>query len=143
MEVEHRGLALVVLGVTSVIAIVGLVLMFSGAQNSTGALFTNTGITKGLAACDSPCTLFPSGNDHDALMMEQRLLNRGWVYVGDVAFTYAFGAPEARKETLGCWCPQEGNPAFPPTEEFAALISGESTGASANSARNSPVLGRA
>lgn len=41
MEEEHRGVALVILGVISVVAVIGLVLMFSGARNGTGLIFTS------------------------------------------------------------------------------------------------------
>ncbi len=132
MEEEHRGIALVILGIIAVIAVIGLVLMFSGAGSTSGALFTNTGVTQGVVACDSPCTLFPSGNDYDAQMMEDRLLNRGWVYVGDVTFTYI---ADGRTEMLGCWCPEEGLPQFYPTDEYAAIIPGTSAGDSAYAGR--------
>lgn len=41
MEEEHRGVALVILGVIAVVAVIGLVLMFSGGRNSTGMIFTS------------------------------------------------------------------------------------------------------
>jgi len=41
MEQEHRGVALVILGVISVVAVIGLVLMFSGARTGTGMIFTS------------------------------------------------------------------------------------------------------
>lgn len=41
MEQEHRGVALVILGIIAVIAVIGLVLMFSGAKRSAGAVFTS------------------------------------------------------------------------------------------------------
>lgn len=127
MEEEHRGIALVILGIIAVIAVIGLVLMFTNSNRSAGALFTNTGVTPGIVACDSPCTLFPSGNDYDAMMMEDRVdaANRKWIYVGDVTFTYII---DGRTEVLGCWCPTQGSPQFPPTEEFASIIPGESSG---------------
>ena len=135
MEDEHRGIALVILGIIAIIAVIGLVLMFSGAKKSAGAIFTNVGVDPSVvSACDSPCTLFPSGNDYDAQMMEERLnrMNRKWIYVGDVTFTYGLGG---RTETLGCWCPTEGIPQFPPTDEYAAIIPGESRGAAARAGR--------
>ena len=36
-----KGIALVILGIVAIIAIIGLVLLFSGAKNSAGALFTH------------------------------------------------------------------------------------------------------
>lgn len=132
MQEEHRGIALVILGIIAIIAVIGLVLMFSGAKNSAGALFTNVGTSPGVVACDSPCTLFPSGNDVDAVMMEDRLLNRGWTYVGDVSFTYVV---DGRQENLGCWCPPMGIPQFVPTQEYAAIIPGASSGVSQNAGR--------
>lgn len=136
MEEQHRGIALVILGIIAVIAVIGLVLMFSGAKQGTGAVFTNVGVTEGVQACDSPCAIFPSGSDADTQMMEDRLRTRGWVYVGDVILdgTTRTGYISANTPggwndpVLGCWCPTEGNPAFPPTEEFAATIPGASTG---------------
>ena len=46
---ESKGLALVVLGIVSVIAVVGLVLLFTGGKGTTGRLIT-------MAGCDSPST---------------------------------------------------------------------------------------
>lgn len=41
MEDEHRGVALVILGIIAVIAVMGLVLMFTNSNGSTGAIFTS------------------------------------------------------------------------------------------------------
>ena len=49
MEEEHRGIALVILGIIAVIAIIGLVLMFSGAKKSAGMVFTSA--TDGSYVC--------------------------------------------------------------------------------------------
>lgn len=49
MEEEHRGVALVILGIIAVIAVIGLVLMFSGAKKSTGLIFTSA--TDGQYVC--------------------------------------------------------------------------------------------
>ncbi|PIN75597.1 hypothetical protein COV18_02005 [Candidatus Woesearchaeota archaeon CG10_big_fil_rev_8_21_14_0_10_37_12] len=123
MEEEHRGLALIVLGVISVIAVVGLVLMFSGAKQSTGALFTNVG-TGDLPVCDSPCTLAVAGSDHDNQMQSDMFNRRGFYLAGQTQFTYALGAPEARTETVNCWCPTQNNagPQFRATGEPESLV---------------------
>ncbi|OYT32719.1 hypothetical protein B6U93_00705 [Candidatus Woesearchaeota archaeon ex4484_78] len=105
---EDKNISLLVLGMIGIIAVIGLVLMFSGNKHSTGALFTNTGVTAD-APCDSPCTLFPSGNDYDAQMMENRLSQMNWKFSHYVTFTYI---TDGRKEVLGCWCPTQGTPQF-------------------------------
>lgn len=46
---ESKGLALVVLGIVAVIAVVGLVLLFTGGRSPTGKIIT-------MAGCDSPST---------------------------------------------------------------------------------------
>ena len=146
MEEEHRGIALVILGIIAVIAVIGLVLMFSGAKKSTGAVFTNIPIdtTTGIA-CDSPCTIFPSGNEYDQAMMEARLNsgNRKWVYIGQVKLDgttrtgYISASTNSRYDNpiLGCWCPVQGNPAFAPTQEHAAIIPGTGSGAASGAGR--------
>jgi|GEM_PF-2034662 len=139
MEDQHRGVALVILGIIAVIAIVGLVLLFTGAKKSSGALFTNTGVSDGVNACDSPCTLFPSGNEYDTAMMESRLNsgNRKWIRVGTVNFKYISATTPGgyNQPTLDCWCPVQGNPAFAPTDEWAQIIPGMSTGPASGAGR--------
>ena len=124
---EDKNLSLLVLGMIGVIAVIGIVLMFSGGKQATGAVFTNEGVTAD-APCDSPCTLFPSGREYDRQMQEDRIneLNRNWRFSHYVTFTYIMGG---RKEVLGCWCPIQVTP-FAPTEEFAQIIPGTSRGAS-------------
>ena len=58
MKDQQRGLALVILGVVAVIAIVGLVLMFSGAKKSAGAVMTTA--TGGTDVC--PVVEFAKGD---------------------------------------------------------------------------------
>jgi hypothetical protein len=145
MEEEHRGIALVILGIISIIAVIGLVLMFTGANKSSGAVFTNVVTTKEGLPCDSPCTIFPSGNDYDTRMMGLRidLQNRGWIYLGNVkidgttrtGYISAQTAGGWNDPTLECWCPTQGNPAFPPTNEYAAIIPGTGSGAAENAGR--------
>lgn len=134
MDEEHRGVALVILGIIAVIAVIGLVLMFSNAKN-TGALTTNWGVDGSSFACTSPCTLWPShaGFDTrgtkgvDETMMADRAYLRNFVKVGpDIEFRYADGSWFKGE----CWCPREGYPQFMPTEEFAAIIPGTGVGAS-------------
>ena len=134
MQDEHRGMALVVMGITAIVGVIGLVLMFSGGDKSTGALFTNEGYTNSNLKCDSPCTIFPSQGGmaekgvtgHDELMMANRVTvaGREFTKVFDVVVPYADGT----YFTGGCYCPPQGNPAFGPTQEFAALIPGTSSG---------------
>ena len=139
MEEEHRGIALVILGIIAIIAVIGLVLMFSGAKKSAGAVFTNIPIqTSTGIACDSPCILFPSGNEYDTRMQNARvdLQNRGWSYIGTVkiAGTTRTGYISANTPggwndpILECWCPPEGIPQFVPTNEYAAIIPGTGSG---------------
>lgn len=145
MEEEHRGIALVILGIIAIIAVIGLVLMFSGAKKSAGAVFTNVVVTKEGLPCDSPCTVFPSGNEYDTRMMGVRagLQNRGWVYLGTVKIdgTTRTGYISAQTEggwndpSLECWCPPQGIPQFLPTQEYAAIIPGTGSGASSNAGR--------
>lgn len=142
---QHRGIALVILGVIAVVAVIGLVLMFSGRGN-TGAVFTNVPVdTSTGIACDSPCTIFPSGSVYDQQMMEARLNsgNRKWVYMGTVKLDGLTRTGYISADTpggyndpvLGCWCPTQGNPAFAPTQEFAAIIPGTGTGDARNVGR--------
>ncbi|MBW3019163.1 hypothetical protein KY329_03195 [Candidatus Woesearchaeota archaeon] len=49
MQDEHRGMALVVMGITAIVGVIGLVLMFSGGENSAGMLMTSA--TDGSAIC--------------------------------------------------------------------------------------------
>ncbi len=101
-------------------------------------------MTTGIA-CDSPCTIFPSGNTYDTRMMNARvdLANRGWAYIGTVKIDgttrtgYISAATDGgwNDPTLECWCPTQGNPAFAPTREFAAIIPGTGSGAAANVGR--------
>ncbi len=140
LEEEHRGVALVILGIIAVIAVIGLVLMFSGARKSAGAVFTNTIIqTSSGLPCDSPCTVFPSGNQYDTRMMGLRvdMQNRGWTFIGTVKIDGTTRTGYISAETPGgwndpvleCWCPPQGIPQFLPTDEFAAIIPGTGTGA--------------
>lgn len=119
MEEEHRGVALVILGVIAVIAVVGLVLMFSGADRSAGAVPTLLGNAPN-GFCDSPCTFAFGASQSEVAMQTQRFLARGFVPVGDVQWTYAadgFGLAGQ------CLCPQEYTP-FPATTEQASIVYG-------------------
>ncbi len=139
MEEEHRGIALVILGIIAIIAVIGLVLMFSGAKKSAGAVFTNVVVTKEGLPCDSPCTVFPSGNTYDTRMMGLRvdLQNRGWVSLGTVKIDGTTRTGYISAQTPGgwndpvleCWCPPKGIPQFLPTNEYAAIVPGQSSGA--------------
>ena len=145
MEEEHRGIALVILGIIAIIAVIGLVLMFSGAKKSTGAVFTNSVMTKEGQPCDSPCTVFPSGNAYDTRMSGLRvnLQNRGWVNLGTVKIYGTTRTGYISADTPGgyndpvleCWCPPQGIPQFVPTDEFAAIIPGTGNGPAQYSGR--------
>jgi len=146
MEEEHRGIALVILGIIAVIAVIGLVLMFSGAQKSAGAVFTNVAIqTSTGIPCDSPCTVFPSGNQYDTRMSGVRvdLQNRGWAYIGTVKIAGTTRTGYISADTPGgwndpvleCWCPPQGIPQFVSTDEFAAIIPGTGSGAASDTGR--------
>ena len=71
MAEEGKGIALVILGVVAIIAIVGLVLLFTK-TSSTGALFTTA--TDGSAVCPFPTSVgepqwlpvLAAYNEHDA-----------------------------------------------------------------------------
>ncbi|MBW2970296.1 hypothetical protein KY319_04200, partial [Candidatus Woesearchaeota archaeon] len=76
MEEEHRGIALVILGVIAVIAVIGLVLMFSGAKKSTGAIPTLLGDAPS-GFCDSPCTFAFGASQSEVAMQTQRFMARG------------------------------------------------------------------
>src|SRR5574342_1087016 len=138
MEEEHRGIALVILGIIAVIAVIGLVLMFSGANKSAGGVFTNVVTTKQGLPCDSPCTVFPSGNEYDTRMMGLTvdLQNRGWIYLGNVKIDGTTRTGYISADTPGgwndpsleCWCPPKGIPQFAATQEYAAIIPGTGTG---------------
>lgn len=140
MEEEHRGIALVIMGVIAVVAVIGLVMMFSTAKKSAGALTTNWAVDGSDFACTSPCTLWPSHagfetqgvKGADEQMMADRSFLRNFVKVGpDIEFQYADGT-WFRGE---CWCPTKGNPQFMPTEEYASLIKDQSSGKSSDSYR--------
>lgn len=140
MDEQHRGIALVIMGIIAIVAVIGLVLMFSGAKNSAGALTTNWGVGDSEFACTSPCTLWPSHGGFqeqgvkgaDEQMMADRSFLRNFVKVGpDIEFQYADGT-WFRGE---CWCPREGIPQFLPTQEYASIIPGESSGKSSDAYR--------
>jgi hypothetical protein len=145
MEEEHRGIALVILGIIAVIAVIGLVLMFSGAKKSAGAVFTNVVVSKSGLPCDSPCTVFPSGNEYDTRMMGMRvdLQNRGWTFLGTVKIDGTTRTGYISADTPGgwndpileCWCPPQGIPQFVATEEYAAIIPGTGRGPAADVGR--------
>jgi len=149
MEEEHRGIALVILGIIAIIAVIGLVLMFTGANKSAGAVFTNVPYGPGAVtagpACDSPCTMWPSGNEYDTQMQNARVnaLNRGWTMIGTVKIDGTTQTGYGSEATTGawkdpvlqCWCPPKGNPAFRPTQEYAAIVPGTGSGNAVNVGR--------
>ena len=123
---ENKGTPLVILGVIAVIAIIGLVLMFSGAKKSAGAIPTVISSDLPSGMCDSPCTLAFGGNEAEVAMQTQRFLDRGFVYVGIGGVTYSV---DGYQLALPCLCPPDTElPQFMATEEYAAIIGYRSTG---------------
>lgn len=121
MEQEHRGVALVILGIISVIAVIGLVLMFSGARKSAGAVPTLVGNEAPSGFCDSPCTFAFGANQAEVAMQTQRFMARGFVPVGQVQLKYSVdGFPLVGQ----CLCPPNKGVPLPPTQEHAALVYG-------------------
>ena len=122
--VEDKNVSLVVLGMIGVIAVLGLVLMFSGGEKTAGALATNQMIDGGY--CDSPCTLFPGGNVHDNELQETRAKLKDYYNAGQTKFTYADGT----EVVLDCLCPPPSpkgteRPQFNPIPSEQASLIGE------------------
>ena len=121
MEEEHRGIALVILGIIAIIAVIGLVLMFSGAKKSAGAIPTLLGSEAPSGFCDSPCTFAFGASQAEVAMQTQRFMARGFVPVGQVQFHYSIdGFPLAGQ----CVCPPEGIPQFINTPEDEQIVYG-------------------
>ncbi len=121
MEEEHRGIALVILGIIAVIAVIGLVLMFSGAKKSAGAIPTLLGSEAPSGFCDSPCTFAFGASQSEVAMQTQRFMARGFVPVGQVQFKYIADDFSLMGQ---CLCPPEGIPQFVPTTEQAQIVYG-------------------
>ncbi|MBI4146158.1 hypothetical protein HY489_02360 [Candidatus Woesearchaeota archaeon] len=120
MEDEHKGVALVILGIIAIIAVIGLVLMFSGAKKSAGAVPTLLGEAPS-GFCDSPCTFAFGASQSEVAMQTQRFRARGFVPVGQVEFTYiADNFPLYGQ----CLCPGEGIPQFANTPEDEQIVYG-------------------
>src|SRR3989344_5086287 len=95
---EHRGIALVILGIIGIVAVIGLVLMFSGAKKSTGAVPTLLGSDPEF--CDSPCTFAFGANRAEVARQTQRFVESGFVPVGEVKFTYSVDGYELAGQCL-------------------------------------------
>ena len=121
MEEEHRGVALVILGIIAIIAVIGLVLMFSGSKNSTGAIPTLLGTDAPSGFCDSPCTFAFGASQSEVAMQTQRFIARGFVPVGQVSFKYSVDGFGLYGQ---CVCPPEGIPQFVATPEQASIVYG-------------------
>ena len=120
MEDEHRGVAFVILGIIAIIAVIGLVLMFSGAQKSAGAVPTLLGKTES-GFCDSPCTFAFGASMAEVAMQTQRFMARGFVPVGEVQFKYSadgFGLAGQ------CLCPPMTGVPFADTKEAPQIVYG-------------------
>ncbi len=87
--VEDKNVSLIVLGMIGVIAVLGLVLMFSGGKQATGAVPTS-------ALCPAGSTPIFGGSDwenfNDAM---QNYRNRGFIILEDTIGTDSFGNPIA------------------------------------------------
>jgi len=119
MEQQHRGIALVILGAIAVIAVIGLVLMFSGAKKSAGAVPTLLGDTAS-GFCDSPCTFAFGASQAEVTMQTQRFMARGFVPVGPVKFQYAVDGFGLQGQ---CVCPPMVTP-FASTIEYEQIVRG-------------------
>ena len=115
MEDEHRGVALVILGIIAIIAVIGLVLMFSGAKKSAGAVFTSA--TDGQYVCPIATQIgepqwFPvlaGPYENEAFL--QRWLAAGYECVP------ASGAGQIDEYSYATWCcrnPVLGEPGINP-----------------------------
>ncbi|VVB81092.1 Uncharacterised protein [uncultured archaeon] len=121
MEEVHRGVALVILCIIAIIAVIGLVLMFSGANKSAGAIPTLLGKEAPSGFCDSPCTFAFGASQSEVAMQTERFVARGFVPVGQVNFKYSVDGFGLYGQ---CVCPPEGIPQFVPTPEEAAIVYG-------------------
>ncbi len=116
---EHRGIALVILGIIGIVAVIGLVLMFSGAKKSTGAVSGLSGdVPSGF--CDSPCTFAFGANQAEVAMQTQRFMERGFVPVGQVQFGYSVDGYGLAGQ---CLCPASAGVPFRSTGESEQIIS--------------------
>ncbi len=118
MEEEHRGIALVILGIIAIIAVIGLVLMFSGARKSAGAVPTLLGDAPS-GFCDSPCTFAFGASQAEVEMQTQRFMARGFVPVGNVQFTYSVDGFGLAGQ---CVCPPQAIPQFINTPENEQIV---------------------
>ena len=118
MEDEHRGVALVILGIIGIVAIIGLVLMFSGANKSAGAVPTLVGNAPS-GFCDSPCTFAFGASQAEVATQTQRFMARGFVPVGDVQFAYSADGYQLSGQ---CLCPGTNGVPFPSTDEPAQTV---------------------
>jgi len=118
MEDQHRGIALVILGIIAITAVIGLVLMFSGAKSSVGAIPTIMGDAPS-GFCDSPCTFAFGASQAEVAMQTQRFMARDFVPVGQVQFTYADGYGLYGQ----CLCPPAVTP-FRSTAEYEQIVYG-------------------
>jgi len=122
MEEQHRGVALVILGIIAIIAVIGLVLMFSGARKSVGAVPTLLGTTLPGGFCDSPCTAGFGASDAEAWNQVIRFVEeRGFVPIGPTQVQYSVDGFELH--TI-CVCPPMDVTPFAPTGEEAQVVYG-------------------
>ncbi|MBS3125716.1 hypothetical protein J4211_05735 [Candidatus Woesearchaeota archaeon] len=127
MEEEHRGVALVILGIIGIVAVIGLVLMFSGAKKSTGAVPTLMGNAPS-GFCDSPCTFAFAASPAEVAMQTERYMARGFV-------------PD---ELAGqCLCPPMAGVPFSSTDEQEQIIGYRIPGVPAPTNVESPASARA
>jgi len=139
MEEEHRGVALVILGIIGIVAVIGLVLMFSGAKKSTGAVPTLMGNAPS-GFCDSPCTFAFAASPAEVAMQTERYMARGFVPVGDVQWTYSVDGYELAGQ---CLCPPMAGVPFSSTDEQEQIIGYRIPGVPAPTNVESPASARA
>jgi len=105
MEDQHRGIALVILGIIAIIAVIGLVLMFSGARSGTGAIPTSA--TDGTYLCPQSTSVgepqwFPvlAGPYENDRFLQQ------WIAAG-YECAPAPGATQFDEYSYSTWCCRE------------------------------------
>src|SRR3990172_8636433 len=105
MEDEHRGIALVILGIIAIVAVIGLVLMFSGAKKSAGAIFTSA--TDGQYVCPLPTEIGkPQGFPVLAGPYENEAFLQRWLAAGYECVPAA-GAGQIDEYSYATWCCRE------------------------------------
>jgi hypothetical protein len=113
MEEEHRGIALVILGIIAIIAVIGLVLLFTGPKKSAGMIFTSatggTYVCPMATAVGEPQWLPVLAGPYENERFLQQWINAGFECVP------AAGATQFDEYSYSTWCCR--NPAGVPVSE--------------------------